>query len=112
LQMYGAAKVPHKTRDGIARALGRDPATVHLYEGHVGGGFGVRGEVYPEDVLACLAAIRLKRPVKWIEDRYENLVATNHSRQQRHRVRAAVDAQGRFLALDDECYLDQGAYPR
>ena len=112
LQMYGAAKVPHRTRDGIARALGRDPAKLHLYEGHVGGGFGIRGEVYPEDVLVCLAALRLKRPVKWIEDRYEHLVAANHSRQQRHRVRAAVDADGRILALDDECYLDQGAYPR
>jgi aerobic carbon-monoxide dehydrogenase large subunit len=112
LQMYGAAKVPHRTRDGIARAIGRDPSRLHLYEGHVGGGFGVRGEVYPEDVLVCLAALRLKRPVKWIEDRYENLVATNHSRQQRHRVRAAVDADGRILGLDDECYLDQGGYPR
>ena len=45
IQMYGAAKVPHRTRDGIAHVLGRNPATVHLYEGHVGGGFGVRGEV-------------------------------------------------------------------
>lgn len=112
IQMYGAAKVPHKTRDGIARVLGRDPGTVHLYEGHVGGGFGVRGEVYPEDCLVCLGALRLGRPVKWIEDRYENLIATNHSRQQRHRVRAAVDGTGRILALDDECFLDQGAYPR
>jgi len=112
IQMYGAAKVPHRTRDGIARVLGRDPASVHLYEGHVGGGFGVRGEVYPEDVLVCLGALRLGRPVKWIEDRYENLIATNHSRQQRHRVRAAVDGTGRILALDDEFYHDQGAYPR
>ena len=112
IQMYGAAKVPHRTRDGIARVLGRDPATVHLYEGHVGGGFGVRGEVYPEDVLVCLGALRLGRPVKWIEDRYENLIATNHSREQRHRVRAAVDRGGCILALDDEFYHDQGAYPR
>jgi aerobic carbon-monoxide dehydrogenase large subunit len=112
LQMYGAAKVPHRTRDGIARVLGRDPATVHLYEGHVGGSFGVRGEVYPEDVLVCLGALRLGRPVKWIEDRYEHLVATNHSRQQRHRVRAAVDAAGRILAIDDLFFHDQGAYPR
>ncbi|MGH8698810.1 MAG: xanthine dehydrogenase family protein molybdopterin-binding subunit, partial [Burkholderiales bacterium] len=112
LQMYGAAKVPHRTRDGIARVLGRDPARLHLYEGHVGGGFGVRGEVYPEDALACLGALRLGRPVKWIEDRYEHLIAANHSREQRHRVRAAVDAAGRLLALDDEFFHDQGAYPR
>lgn len=112
LQMYGAAKVPHRTRDGIAKVLGRDPSKIHLYEGHVGGGFGVRGEVYPEDVLVCLAALRLGRPVKWIEDRYENLVATNHSRQQRHQARLAVDRDGRILALDNRFYHDQGAYPR
>jgi CO/xanthine dehydrogenase Mo-binding subunit len=112
IQMYGAAKVPHRTRDGIAHVLGRDPARIHLYEGHVGGSFGVRGEVYPEDVLVCLGALRLGRPVKWIEDRYEHLMAANHSREQRHRVRAAVDDAGRLLALDDEFFHDQGAYPR
>ena len=112
IQLYGAAKVPHRTRDGIAHVLGRDPSRVQLYEGHVGGSFGVRGEVYPEDVLVCLGALRLGRPVKWIEDRYEHLIAANHSRQQRHRVRAAVDKTGRLLALDDEFFHDQGAYPR
>jgi carbon-monoxide dehydrogenase large subunit/6-hydroxypseudooxynicotine dehydrogenase subunit gamma len=85
---------------------------VHLYEGHVGGGFGVRGELYPEDVLVCLAALRLGRPVKWIEDRRENLIAANHSRQQTHRVRAAVDADGIVLAIEDTFWHDQGAYIR
>ena len=112
LELYGAAKVPHWNRDAIARMLGRDPATVHLYEGHVGGGFGVRGELYPEDVLVCLAALRLGRPVKWIEDRREHLIAANHSRAQRHKVRAAADAEGRILAIDDEFFHDQGGYVR
>jgi carbon-monoxide dehydrogenase large subunit len=112
LELHGAAKVPHWNRDSIARMLGRDPATVHLFEGHVGGGFGIRGELYPEDVLVCLAALRLARPVKWIEDRREHLIAANHSRQQRHKVRAAVDAEGRLLAIDDEFFHDQGAYVR
>ena len=85
---------------------------MHLYEGHVGGGFGIRGELYPEDVLVCVAALRLGRPVKWIEDRREHLIAANHSRQQRHRIRAAVDATGRILAIDDEFFHDQGAYVR
>jgi CO/xanthine dehydrogenase Mo-binding subunit len=92
--------------------LGRDPATVQLYEGHVGGGFGVRGELYPEDVLVALAALRLRRPVKWIEDRREHLIAANHSRQQRHRIRAAVDRDGHVLAIDDEFFHDQGGYVR
>src|SRR5216684_4022707 len=102
LELHGAAKVLHWNRDNIARMLGRAPSSVHLFEGHVGGGFGIRGELYPEDVLVCLAALRLGRPVKWIEDRREHLIAANHSRQQRHRVRAAIDAEGRILAIDDE----------
>src|SRR5208282_2432784 len=112
LELYGAAKVPHWNRDSLARMLGRPASSVHLHEGHVGGGFGIRGELYPEDILVCLAALRLKRPVKWIEDRREHLLAANHSRQQHFRVRAAVDAQGRLLAIDGEFFHDQGAYVR
>jgi carbon-monoxide dehydrogenase large subunit len=112
LEMHGAAKVPHWNRDQIARMLGRPASSVHLFEGHVGGGFGVRGELYPEDVLVCLAALRLGRPVKWIEDRRENLIATNHSRQQAHQVRAAIDRDGQILAIDDEFFHDQGGYMR
>ncbi len=112
LELHGAAKKQHWNRDEIARLLGRPPAGVHLFEGHVGGGFGVRGELYPEDLLVCLAALRLRRPVKWIEDRREHMVATNHSRQQHHRIRAAVDGQGRLLAIDDVFFHDQGGYVR
>ena len=112
LELHGATKRPHANRDLLARMLAREPGSIHLYEGHVGGGFGVRGEIYPEDVLVCAAALRLGRPVKWIEDRRENLMACNHSREQRHRVRAAVDAQGRILGIDDEFFHDQGAYVR
>jgi len=112
LELHGTAKKQHWNRDEIARLLGRSPGSVHLFEGHVGGGFGVRGELYPEDLLVCAAALRLRRPIKWIEDRRENLVATNHSRQQHHRIRAAVDASGRLLAIDDVFFHDQGAYVR
>jgi carbon-monoxide dehydrogenase large subunit/6-hydroxypseudooxynicotine dehydrogenase subunit gamma len=112
LEMHGAAKKSHWNRDVMAQMLGRSPSSFHLYEGHVGGGFGVRGELYPEDVLVCLAALRLRRPIKWIEDRRENLMATNHSRQQRHLIQAAVDADGRILAIRDEFFHDQGAYVR
>jgi len=112
LELYGAAKVPHRNRDGLARMFGRSTAAVVLREGNTGGGFGIRGELYPEDFLVCLAAMRFERPVKWIEDRRENLMAANHSRQQRHRALVAVDAEGHVLALEDEFYLDQGAYVR
>jgi carbon-monoxide dehydrogenase large subunit/6-hydroxypseudooxynicotine dehydrogenase subunit gamma len=112
LELYGAAKVPHRNRESLARMLGRSTANVHLYEDHVGGGFGVRGEIYPEDILVLVAAMRLGRPVKWLEDRREHMIAANQSRQQRHRIRAAVDAEGRLLGIDDEFFHDQGAYIR
>ena len=112
LELHGAAKVPHWNRDQIARMLGRPSSSVQLYEGHVGGGFGIRGEIYPEDVLVCAAALRMRRPVKWIEDRREHLIAANHSRQQLHHVRAAIDRDGHILALEDEIFYDQGAYMR
>lgn len=112
LELHGAAKVPHRNRDLLARMLGRSPSSIHVHESHVGGGFGIRGELYPEDVLVCVAAMRLGRPVKWIEDRREHLIAANHSREQLHRIRAAVDAEGCILAIDDEIFHDQGAYVR
>jgi len=112
LEMYGAAKVPHWNRDQLAKMFGRTAANTNLFEGHVGGGFGIRGEMYPEDVLVCLAALRLGRPVKWIEDRREHLIAANHSRQQTHHIRAAIDHDGNILAIDNEFFHDQGGYMR
>ena len=112
LELHGAAKVPHRNRDLLSRMLNLPPSSIHVHESHVGGGFGIRGELYPEDVLICVGAMRLRRPVKWIEDRREHLVAANHSRQQLHRIRAAVDSEGRILAIDDLYFHDQGAYLR
>jgi aerobic carbon-monoxide dehydrogenase large subunit len=112
LELHGAAKVPHRNRDLLARMLKRSPSSISVHEAHVGGGFGIRGELYPEDVLVCVAAQRLGRPVKWIEDRREHLICANHSRQQTHRIKAGVAADGRILAIDDEFWHDQGAYVR
>jgi carbon-monoxide dehydrogenase large subunit/6-hydroxypseudooxynicotine dehydrogenase subunit gamma len=112
LELHGAAKVPHRNLESLARMFGRSTAAVHCYEGQVGGGFGVRGEIYPEDILVLVAAMRLERPVKWLEDRREHMIAANHSRQQRHFIRAAVDAEGHLLGIDDRFFHDQGAYIR
>jgi CO/xanthine dehydrogenase Mo-binding subunit len=112
LEMYGAAKVPHWNRDQIAHMLEREPESVQLYEGHVGGGFGIRGELYPEDILVCAAALKLRKPIKWIEDRREHLIAANHSRQQNHKIRAAIAIDGKILAIDDVFFHDNGAYMR
>jgi CO/xanthine dehydrogenase Mo-binding subunit len=112
LEMHGAAKVPWWNRDHLAQMLGHKRESVQLFEGHVGGGFGIRGEIYPEDVLVCAAALKFRRPIKWIEDRREHLIAANHSRQQHHRVRAAIDAEGHILGIDNEFFHDNGAYMR
>jgi aerobic carbon-monoxide dehydrogenase large subunit len=112
LELHGAAKLPHRNQELLARMLGLPPSAIHVHESHVGGGFGIRGELYPEDVLVCVAATRFNRPVKWIEDRREHLIAANHSRQQVHKIRAAVDGNGVILAIDDRYFHDQGAYVR
>jgi carbon-monoxide dehydrogenase large subunit len=112
LELHGAAKVPHRNQELLSRMLNIAPSAIHVHESHVGGGFGIRGELYPEDVLVCVAARRFNRAVKWIEDRREHLIAANHSRQQMHKIRAAVDADGVILAIDDLYFHDQGAYVR
>ena len=112
LRLYGAAKVPHRNRDTLVRMLGLEPDKIVLHEGHTGGGFGIRGELYPEDVLVLVAARRLGRPVKWIEDRQEHMMAANQGRNQHHRARIAVDENGLILGIDDEFWHDQGGYIR
>ena len=110
--VWGAAKVKHWNRQAIASLLGLEPALVRLVELDVGGGFGARGELYPEDVLIPFAALRLGHPVQWIEDRAEHLVATNHAREQVHDLEIAASADGRLLAFRDRAWCDQGAYVR
>ncbi len=113
LTVWGAAKIPHVNRSILTRLLGwSDESKIRLVELHVGGGFGARGEFYPEDFLIPFAAIRTGRPIAWIEDREENLRATNHSREQVHRVEMAVKSDGTFLGLRDELINNTGAYVR
>jgi len=112
LTIWGATKVPHFNRRVLASLLGMEEQRISLRSTDAGGGFGVRGELYPEDVLVPYLARLLHRPVKWIEDRAEHLVATNHSRQQRRRLAGAFGADGELLALRDTVWHDNGAYVR
>jgi CO/xanthine dehydrogenase Mo-binding subunit len=112
LSITGMTKVPVFNRDVLAGLLGIDETLIHVRAVDAGGGFGVRGEFYPEDYLVPWLARVLGRPVKWAEDRAEHLVAVNHSRQQVHRISAAFDASGRILALADDILHDNGAYCR
>ena len=112
LTVWGAAKVKHFNRTAIASLLGLEADAVRLVEVDVGGGFGVRGELYPEDVLIPFASLHLGRPVKWVEDRAEHLVAANHAREQVHEIEITAAADGRLLTLRDTYWCDQGAYVR
>jgi carbon-monoxide dehydrogenase large subunit len=112
LRLWGVAKVPHFNRRVLADLLGHPEHLIHFVELEVGGGFGVRGEFYPEDLVVPWAARRFGRPVQWIEDRREHLMATNHSRQQYHDIELGFDADGRIVALLDRFMVDMGAYIR
>jgi aerobic carbon-monoxide dehydrogenase large subunit len=112
LTMWGATKVKHFNRAALARMLDLEPGAVRLVEVSVGGGFGVRGELYPEDVLVAFAARTLGRPVKWIEDRYEHFLATNHARHGVWDVELAARDDGTLLAFRARGWVDQGAYVR
>ncbi len=112
LDIFGMTKVPVWNRDLLADMLGIDETLIRVHAIDAGGGFGVRGEFYPEDFLIPWLAAKTGRPVKWAEDRAEHLVAVNHSRQQYHRVAAAFDAGGRITALRDDIIQDNGAYCR
>jgi CO/xanthine dehydrogenase Mo-binding subunit len=112
LTVWGVTKVPYFNRRVLADLMGLGEDQIRFIEGDVGGGFGARGEFYPEDFLVPCLARRLRRPVRWIEDRREHLLTTNHSRQQHWDVTIAAGGDGRLLAIDAAFVNDMGAYIR
>ena len=112
LTVWGPTKVPYFNRSVLATFLGLPEHGIHFIEPDVGGGFGVRGEFYPEDFLIPFLALRLDRPVKWIEDRREHFLATNHSREQRWEVEVAAGKEGDLQAVKARIWNDMGAYIR
>lgn len=112
LNVYGATKLPHLNRQTIANFLKLPEHKCHFEENDVGGGFGIRGELYPEDFLIPFASVKLGLPVKWIEDRREHLLAANHSRQVSCKLEIAARKDGTLLAVRAQIYGDMGAYVR
>jgi len=110
--VWGATKVPFFNRRTLAPMLAVDEARIHFLETDTGGGFGSRGEFYPEDFLIPWLARRLGRPLKWVEDRREHFLAINHSRQQEWTITVGVDADGRLLGFDAAVVNVMGAYLR
>ena len=110
LVLYASTQVPHMLAKVVAEILELAESKVRVVCADIGGGFGQKCHVYPEEVVVAWLARRLRTPIKWIEDRWENFVASSQARDQTLVVRAAADSDGRLLALDADIVCDQGAY--
>ncbi|OLC00489.1 MAG: hypothetical protein AUH30_02490 [Candidatus Rokubacteria bacterium 13_1_40CM_68_15] len=110
LTVYSATQIPHLLRTGLADSLGLAEHDVRVIAPDVGGGFGIKAHLFPEEVAVCLLSMRLGRPVKWIEDTCEHLAACIHAREHVHRVKLAMTRGGRILGLTADVIVDAGAY--
>jgi aerobic carbon-monoxide dehydrogenase large subunit len=111
LTVWTSTQTPHQVRGDIAKVLGLDENAVRVIAPDVGGGFGVKIGLYPEEILLPLLARRLRRPLRWVEGRLEHVQATTHGRGQVCEAEAAVDADGRVLGLRMRIVADLGAWP-
>jgi carbon-monoxide dehydrogenase large subunit len=111
LTVWMGTQCPYEIRTVLSEILKIDDNKLRVIAPDIGGGFGAKFAVYPEDILVCLASIDLGRPVKWIESRSENFVAMTHARGQRHHIEAAVRNDGKILGLKAKIISDTGAYP-
>jgi carbon-monoxide dehydrogenase large subunit len=107
---WSSTQAPHIVAEAIAESLGLDDNAVRVVASDVGGGFGLKAHVYPEEILVAWISLQLNRTVKWIEDRSEHLQASNHARDQRVRFSAAVRKDGRVLGLRAMVLSSIGAY--
>ena len=110
LTVWSATQVVHWVRREVATALGMPEERVRCIAPDVGGGFGGKGHVYPEDILIAYLARRLGRPVKWVEDRHEHILNSAHSRDNVYDVEIGFDDDGRILAVTSSFVVDSGAY--
>jgi len=110
LLMYSAAQMPHLNRAGLAECLGIDQGSIRVIAPDVGGGFGYKGILLPEEVCLAWLCRRLGRPVRWIEDRREQLSAGANCREHHYDITVYADAKGRLLGIDCEATVDSGAY--
>jgi carbon-monoxide dehydrogenase large subunit len=110
LVLYSAAQMPHLNRAGLAECLGIDQGAIRVIAPDVGGGFGYKGILLPEEVCLAWLCRKLGRPVRWIEDRREQLSAGANCREHHYDITVYADDRGRLLAIDCEATVDSGAY--
>ncbi|NIR32625.1 MAG: xanthine dehydrogenase family protein [Gammaproteobacteria bacterium] len=110
LVVYSSTQMPHIVRTGLSECLGLEQARIRVIAPDVGGGFGYKGILLPEEVCVAWLALRSGHPVRWLEDRREHLVASANCREHHYRLTGYADREGRLLAVDAEATVDSGAY--
>ncbi|HEY3062255.1 MAG TPA: xanthine dehydrogenase family protein molybdopterin-binding subunit [Chloroflexota bacterium] len=112
LTLWSSTQWPHTLRESLSSILGLPEHKIHVIAPDVGGGFGIKQDVYPEEVVLAQLAQRLGRPVKWVETRREHLCTGVHAREQWHDMQLAVRNDGTILGMRADVLSDQGAYTR
>lgn len=110
LSVWMSHQLPYVVRHYMAKHLGIAETAMRVVAPQTGGGFGQKASIYPEEFVCAWLALKLRKPVKWVEDRLENMVASTHSRDHDVDVEVAFDAEGRILALRSDVFVDVGAY--
>jgi len=110
LTLYSSTQAPHHIRRQVTEQLGIPESALRVISPDVGGGFGYKGKLYPEEGIIAWAARRLRRPVRWVASRAESFVADNQARDHLTHAELALDADGRFLALHVQTFANLGAY--
>jgi aerobic carbon-monoxide dehydrogenase large subunit len=110
LTIYSACQMPHIVRTGLAGCLGLDEGQIRVIAPDVGGGFGYKGILLPEEVCLGWLAMQCGHPVRWIEDRREHLIAGANCREHHYKITGYADRDGRLLGIDCEATVDSGAY--
>lgn len=110
LTIFASSQSPHRLRQDFCNVLGLSEHQVRVIVPEVGGAFGMKANLYPEDLVVVKAALTLKKPVKWISDRMESLLSDVHARDDIHDVAVAFEDDGKIVALDDHLMADGGAY--
>ena len=108
--VYASTQTPHTVRVAIAETLGVDERQLRVVAPDVGGGFGPKARLYPEEIILAALAFELDHPVRWVESRNEHLLTAAHCRDHHYKLTAYADRQGRILGIDTEIVVDAGAY--
>jgi carbon-monoxide dehydrogenase large subunit len=110
LTIYSACQMPHIVRTGLSECLGLDEGQVRVIAPDVGGGFGYKGILLPEEICLGWLAMHCSHPVRWIEDRREHLIGSANCREHHYRITAYAERDGRLRGIDCEAVVDSGAY--